>query len=361
MPEESDNAASQPATTTAAPPPADSSPASTPAPAATTPAEPSVDDIVANVVKAHEEPASQPAPEGKEESDAYPVSTTEEKKAGEEEQPASVEAKEGPVPYSRFKEVNEKAHTYEQELTASKPLIEAAKTTNEFLQRHGITQEEYQDTLDTLVLLKTDPRAALEKIKPLMQQLGQYDPNALPSELEQKIAKLNERVEEGELSKTAAKELEEAWREKAKFDAERRLGAKRGELTEAQRQQAQLQSITTAASQWDVSKRTSDPDYKPKAKPDEPDGLFEITRKGFMYELGQTQVRSPQDAVNLLEKAYTDAKRLFTTRLAPKPTKPSPNSTSSSTTPRKEPSTDDEIVADVLRQHGIVYVPRVLA
>ena len=363
MPEERETAAPQPAPTIEPPAPAESSPATTPsegAPATPAPVEPTVESIVKDVLAAHEETASPAETETKEESLAPSGDKTEKTAAGTEPQP-QVEAKEGPVPYSRFKEVNDKVHAFEQELAQAKPLLESARATSEYLRQHGVTQEEYQDVLNTLVLLKTDPKAGLAKLKPVYDQLSQFDENRLPPEYEQRIQKLRDRVEEGELSKQAAEELESAWRSQARLETQQKLGQRQSQMSEADRQKAYVESFTTAASQWDVSRRTTDPDYKPKTKPDAPDGVFELTQKGFMWELGKTQVKTPQDVVNLLETAYKDAKNLFSTYLKQGNTKPAPTTRGSTTIPRKEPTTDEEVVREVLRQHGIPYVPRASA
>lgn len=303
--------------------------------------------------------ASGPKPEeaSDKESPVSNANETEEKEAEESaEASAPTEVEKGPVPYARFNEVNEKAKKADAELATLKPLAERAQQLDAFLNQTGIAPAEFKDALDTLALIRTNPREAYAKLKPLYEQLAQFSEDHLPPEVQTRIAKLQERVKEGEMSQAAADELRDAWTASAKAEKLSRNNEQVGKFTQQQQQQAYINSLSKAAGDWGNAKLASDPDYKPKVN-GAPDGLFELTRKGFTYLLSVEQVKTPSDVTRLLESAYNDAKQLLGSRKTTA-TKPTPSSISSARNAPKEPSTSDEVVANIARKHGVAWTPR---
>lgn len=283
---------------------------------------------------------------------------TEEQKpdAEEETEPASTVEKEGPVPYKRFKEVNTAKAELETKVKEWEPLVQAQVKVNETLQAAGVTVEEYQDAVEFLTLVRTNPRAAIAKIKPLYNALQQFDEGVLPKQFQDKIDRLDARVKEGEMSEEAAKELRELYMAQGKLE----VGSKANSITTEAQQKAYekqvVQSYVNAASAWGKAKSVSDTDYKPKAKADDADGVFEITEAKFTQLISTQPIKSPQDVTKYLEQAYESAKKIFVSR---KPaTKKVPSSSTTVSQQLKKPKSYQEVAARVAAKHGVSYSPR---
>jgi hypothetical protein len=296
-------------------------------------------------------------------SDVQEKDTTDDEDAaesGEAEDDESEDAasdEKGPVPYKRFEEVVGERKKLEEQTKQWEPLVMAQQLINETLNSAGVSLEEFQNIVDVLALSKSDPEAALVKLKPLLTELNQFAEDAVPAEIQTKINGLAERVKDGELSQSAADELQAAWLEQVKVSRKVKLNEKKGQMTEVQRQQAYVQSFVNAASDWGNTKMKSDPDYRPKAKADAADGLHELTEAFFTRGLASTKLKSPQDLVGLLEKSYASAKAI----LAPKrngATKPVPTSRGATAVSQPKAKTLSEVAARVAAKHGISYTPR---
>ena len=118
--------------------------------------------------------------------------------------------------------------------------------------------------------------------------------------------------------------------EMAQLRARDQFGAKKAERdqqTAAQREAAQLKKQADESTQaWIKAKSASDPDFKPKAKESDVDGLYEDTFDKFMVLIQKKDdrgeyvnpCRNVQEVIALMEKAYTSSKAKWTTRLTPK-------------------------------------------
>lgn len=276
--------------------------------------------------------------------------TSEEKVEGETE-PTTEKDEKGPVPYKRFEEVNSSKAKLESQVKEWEPLVAAQRRTNAVLAQAGVTMEEYQDAVEFLTLVRRNPKAALDKIKPLYEALGQFDENRLPKETQDKLNRLDVRVKEGEMSEEAAAELREYYMSQSKQTVKAKNDQVRTAAEQQDYEKRVLQSYTDAAIAWGQSKTTSDPDYKPKAKADAPDGIFEITEAKFTQFLSTRPIKSPQDVTSYLEEAYTSAKKLFASRQ--KPTIKTPSSNRAVTRSNEKAKTPQEVVARIAAKHGI--------
>lgn len=303
--------------------------------------------------------SSTDAADKKEESDVQKEDTTEE---AEEEESGKKEDEEsdsgsdkGPVPYKRFDEVNSAKLKLEEKTKEWEPLVAAQQQLNNILSSAGVGLDEFQNVVEMLVLSKSDPTAAMAKLKPLYTELNQYSDDAIPPEVQAKISSLAERVKEGEMSQEAADELKAAWLEGVKASKQVSLNAKKGQMTEKQRQEAHMRSFVDAASSWGKAKQKTDPDYQP-VKDGAAPGLFELTEAFFTRGMATAKLSSPHDVVKLLEDSFAAAKQIT----QPKKngaTKPQPTSRGTTTVSQAKPKTFGEVAARVAAKHGITYVP----
>lgn len=248
------------------------------------------------------------------------------------------EGDKGPVPYERFEEVNQRLKSYEQQTASLKPKADNYDTINGFLQQFNITPDRFQRMLKVEALISTDPEAALKELMPIVDQLQGFVGGKLPEDLQKA-------VDNEEITPALAKRL-------AQYEAKLKFGSVNSEqmqrrMMEQQQQQAQ-QRVAQAVQVWENTKRSSDPDYKPKAKETDADGKWEQVKERFMFLLhdtdGQGNVKNPirneQEMTALMERAYTDVSKRFISRTKPQPTKKvlSSNGSASSASKPKDPS-----------------------
>jgi hypothetical protein len=187
--------------------------------------------------------------------------------------------------HPRFKELVTEKNQFKTELEQSKPLVEQARITNEFLRDNQIQPQEYQSALQYLMLLRKDPTAAYAMLKPTFEQLALLAGERLPSDLQAEVAA-------GTIAPERATEL-----------AKMRAGQNYQQWKNGQQQQtSQMQSsevVSGTIQSWASTKQSVDPDFKPGTP------LWELTDKNIR---ASAQFRSAQDAQAGSEKAYAEAK-----------------------------------------------------
>ncbi len=277
---------------------------------------------------------------------------TEKKKEGETEEKEETQSEEkveekGPVPYERFEEVNTRVKELDRQVQEVAPALQAYDRINNFCVENAITSEQFEKALRLQALLNSDPEKALQELGPIVNSLQGFVGDKLPSDLQAK-------VDEGKMELPDAKEMarlrarQQFGEQKTKHD-QSRFEAERSR--ENQRQM--MQSLQT----WESSKRGSDPDYKPKAGDKMDDGKFELTKDKYLSLLNQIDargqfvnpVRTPQDIVALMEKAYTWASGM-TKRMGIKPaTRKTLTSNGSSTNSNKRTIETAKTMAEAMR------------
>ena len=207
-----------------------------------------------------------------------------------------------PIPVDRFKEVIDQRNTVRDQLKQVEPIINDWRALDNTCREAGITPQQFQEMLQVQVLLNTDPVKALPKLKSIVSELEGFTGDKLPDDLQQA-------VDAGELSVKYAKEV-------AQTRATTKFGTKKLEhdrATLAQQQQAKMQQeLNTSASTWEAAKRNTDPDYKPKANANEPDGKWEFVKAQFISMLNDVNqqgqyvnpVKTPAEMTALMDKAY---------------------------------------------------------
>lgn len=280
------------------------------------------------------------------------VKEGEEKAEGEKED-APAEDK-GPIPYERFQEKVKEVETLKHSFEEVQPKVQNYDNITNFCQQNQITVEQFNGALEIQALLNTDPAKALERLKPLVEQLQGFTGDKLPDDLQAK-------VDTGKL------ELEDA-REIASLRAKSQFGEKKVQFDRQayERQAAKKfeQECNVAASSWETAKRTSDPDYRPKAKDTDPDGKWEMTRDKYLAMLNQTRkdaatgqvvyvnpINTPQEMTQLMEKAYAAVHSTFANRFngGRKPTRKSLNSSGSSSRSSQQTIEGAETMRDAIQ------------
>jgi len=239
--------------------------------------------------------------------------TTEDKDKGKDEE-------KGPVPLERFQEVVKARQQVEQELNTLKPAAEQHQKIVEYCEQAHITPQQFQQMLEVQALLNTNPAEALKRLLPIVEQLQGATNGKLPDDLQRE-------VDSGDLPLARAKEI-------AQLRVMSQHGEKVTKMTAAQRQAEQQraearrfqETLMAASDQWETTKRAKDPDYKPRAKPTDPMGKWEMTEALFLKKLhsrderGQyvNLIKGPQDIVTLLDQAYSEASATFAAQ-RPKP------------------------------------------
>lgn len=198
--------------------------------------------------------------------------------------------------HPRFKELVSEKNQYRQVVEQTKPLVDQATVTNEFLRDNRISPQEYQSALQYLALLRTDPIQAYAMLKPTYDQLALLSGDKLPQDLQAEVAA-------GALAQERAVEI-------AKARASQQHQAWRGQQQQQVQQVDQSQVVGTTIQSWAGTKQTLDPDFKPGT------ALWEQVDLRLN---AAPRFRSAQEALTGSEKAYTEAKA-FLARMQPRTT-----------------------------------------
>lgn len=351
-------AESSPATTTTEAPATsavtlDGKPTGITATEAKTEAKPSLDEVLAAKAKELLQPESPPDSKAEEKTEDAPQSEeqkTEETK--EAEAPKAEEAKKEdettkPIPYERFKEVNEKAQKFERELADEKPWADAQRSIVKHLTEHNISQDKFFYWMDVAAKIESDPAKALELLAPVVKQLGEYSGDTLSPE--------HQKMLDDGIPKEIVLRL-------AKAEGKAKAEARSRELTQKQQQdlaiKAQVnQFVADAKTQLDafIQGKKSDVDFTPK-KNGEPDGKFELFMREVDLAVRSGAVKQPADIANVAKQAYDNVTATLS-RYAPKPKvngKHVSSTKSNGTSTNGAPKNLDEAMQRMLKsKHGL--------
>lgn len=173
--------------------------------------------------------------------------------------------------HPRFQEVVRERKAFKQD-------AERYQNVQTFLDNHGLSADEAADGLVIMALMKTEPVAAWQKLRPLVQKLLVAAGEVLPDDLQA-------RVDSKELTLEAATEVSrsratvQSVTTKTTFEQQRR---------ERQEQQTVATTLHTTAQDWVTDRQTKDPNFEAKSpllqreiaflqsqegKPDTPEGV----------------------------------------------------------------------------------------
>ncbi len=279
----------------------------------------SIDDVIQRTIDANgkidkaDSEVDDTTPEDEEELDSKIESDKEEEKEVNEEEEAPVdEDKEKladgtevgkPVPYERFKTVAEERDQWKEKFETIREPLQSYSNIVKMCQDSNISPEDFNKALEIQGLISSGQiDKALEKLTPIYQALKGYTGDLLPTDLQRK-------VDEGKLEIEDAKEL-------AQLRAKTQMGQKTLERTQEQIRQEKVQQfegqLRSSVSDWVTRKQKMDPDFKQKAKEDAVDGKWELVNDKYNVFLqavdsngaSRYPIKSPADAIALLEKAY---------------------------------------------------------
>ena len=193
--------------------------------------------------------------------------------------------------HPRFKKVLEERNAYKEN-------AQKFDVMQNYLTDNKLSGEEAAKGLEIMALMKADPMAALNALKPYVQNLSQAAGIVLPQDIQT-------RVNDGYLD-------EDAGREMAVLRAnEQRAKAQANQYAQAQQQQAAQQHINSLAetvTAWEQKTRQSDPDFD--LKQEEIDDRIRV----MVSERGRPN--TAQDAIAMAREAYEAVNTRFQSRFA---------------------------------------------
>jgi hypothetical protein len=144
-----------------------------------------------------------------------------------------------------------------------------------FVDRHGITPEDWKSGLEVMALMKGDPVQAWERLQPIVSHLQAYIGNVLPPELQR-------RVDLGYISEPDARALNQAQRREA---ITRETVQERDQRAAEQREQDSVRGVvrdvTSTVTAWENAKKSSDPDWHLKEPRINQLVRLEVYEKGY--------------------------------------------------------------------------------
>lgn len=199
-----------------------------------------------------------------------------------------------------------------------------------FMRDNELTSDEVQRGFEIMALMKHRPDEALKMLVPHLEKLELATGQRLPPDLQEK-------VEAGETTVEIAREAA-----RARMDAA--VANHRVQKVEESTQQAQAQAVATAmktaVQTWEDGVKSRDPDYPHMQS-------FIVDRTRVLMQ--QYPPRSPEDAVEIAKRAYTDVKESMRKVMPQRqPTRPV-TSDRSSTTAVPAPNSLEDIVRGALR------------
>lgn len=164
------------------------------------------------------------------------------------------ESEDDPPPFHehpRWKEMVGERDQYREQAEILQPKAEVYDQIIHQLDEAGITDEEFNSGLHIMGLMKTDPAAALEALKPYFQNLQQFTGDLLSPELQ-------EAVDAGEMTEERAREFQ-------RVQAQNTFTQQRQEASVEERDRQAAEShrsaIAQAADNWFNDKASTDPDW----------------------------------------------------------------------------------------------------
>lgn len=225
--------------------------------------------------------------------------------------------------HPRFKKVLEERNAYKEN-------AQKFDVMQSYLLDNQLSGEEAAKGLEIMALMKADPMAALNALKPYVQNLSQAAGIVLPQDIQT-------RVNDGYLDEDAAREM-------AVLRAnEQRAKAQVNQYAEAQQQQATRQHINGLAetvTAWEEKTRQSDPDFD--LKQEEIDDRIRV----MVSERGRPN--TAQDAIAMAREAYEAVNTRFQSRFADRRPMKTASGGKLGGNPQAEPQSLHEAIANAL-------------
>jgi hypothetical protein len=226
---------------------------------------------------------------------------------------------------ARMEKLLSQRHAARQELEAAKPLVAKWTQMEGYLTKHNLAPSDANMLLGIGANLRSGNfKAFLDGVMPYVTHAQEALGLAIPNDLRAK-------VETGELSEDAAKQLTVTRIQNARLQTELKAnGDAQAAQREAEAQARNVGTITTAMSAWEQNVRTRDPDYARIAPEVEAEARLLIAANGT--------VKSVEEATSIAERAYARVKRLYAAgRPAPAATPKQPSGARAVNGARPEP------------------------
>lgn len=292
--------------------------------------EPTLKEVVDKVLEKHQKKEESSTEEKGKESAVLKENDTnkkEESKEGEKKdetvvQPNELEDKKfSPTANERIRKLANEKTEYEKKVKEYEPVVQRMQNVESYCQRNNISADDYQQALELSALVKSNPQEAVKKLSSIVDNIKQATGESLPPDLQT-------RVNEGTLSVEDGKEM-----------AMLRLQVN-GNKQSQQRQQVEIQQrtqkeLTNSLNSWSEVKKTSDPDFKPKVD-GSVDGKYELVFQKFLHYWNTQPINTVQEAVGLLDKAYSEIDRSIKQFIPAPPKRQSLRSNGSSTKQKEE-------------------------
>lgn len=297
----------------------------------------SLDDVIRASLKPAEAVADTPADDkGSEEAGVEAVADEAVVEKTEAEKEAEEDAK---VPFHKHprwqkkleveRELKAKVAQYEQE---REPLVTKATQLDQigsFMVQNSLVPEEMSQGMEIMALMKRDPAAALEALRPHLESLEVAAGIKFPRDIQEK-------VDAGHVDTEAAAELTRLRFESADKSAKAEVAT--GKLDQINVQTLQT-NMRSAVQTWEQDLKTRDPDYLHKQS-------FVIDRTRVLAQ--QNPPKTPEEAVVLAKQAYDDVTRQFS-KVVPRKAAITPSPTSDQSSTRSVPA--PKSLEDIVRQN----------
>lgn len=231
--------------------------------------------------------------------------------------------------HPRWKELLKERDDLKQASEAVRGHVEQKQRLDSFLRDNRITDQQFDEVLQFMALRNSNPGEALKLIKPVMDELNQYEGMVLPQDLA-------ERVDRGTLTEEDAR----LW---AKQRAQAEFSTRSAQQTALQKEQsAQAEALTN----WENGIKAKDPDYPKKQQ---------MTYSRYVDLVSRVIGNGQKLTVPLLLECANKAYKEINDELAPfmpvpKPTTKTLTSTPSPSTEQKLPEKWDEVEDFVVNQ-----------
>jgi len=181
---------------------------------------------------------------------------------------------------SRVKELEGKVQEAEN-------AVEAYNRLSQFAEEHGLDDGDVNAAFEVAALVKSDPRAALEKLRPMYEEAAVAAGEMLPPDLD-------EAVENGEITEERAQEL-------ARYRLKERQSGQNAERERQTQQQRAVQDLASAVSDAERKLISSDPDYG---------AIKDVVHERFeLWARRQGQLPDKQAALKELDKIVKSEKK----------------------------------------------------
>ena len=282
----------------------------------------SVLEAVKERLEADKAAESPPAKDG--EKDADPKPAAEAKPEGEAEDKGEEDAEKDPPfhEHPRWQEMVKDRDGLKAQVDDLAPKAERFDHMQTQMRESDLSSAEVSAGFNIMALMKNDPRAALDALKPYYDSLLQVTGETLPDDLQ-------DRIDAGRITEEDAHELSRA--RSASVTAERRetVVQERTDQNQVEQQQRDVQEdMATGVSEWEAAWKAGDPDYQQK----QPFVLAKV------HELRATSPpRNRAEATKLAQDALDDINKsikVFVPRKEAVPAQPDGSSVSTVQAPK---------------------------